>query len=115
MPNFLMPRLNFSARSNGYWNGHEGSGALSESGRVDIYIFFYFTSALADLLIRLVFRLPEEADVLDEPRLDVLVVHELAEDVKLLAQELVGEIDLSCQRGKRLLFYCSLYSVASCS
>lgn len=56
--------------------------------------------AQPDLLIRLVFSLPEEADVLDEPRLDVFVVHELAEDVKLLAQELVGEIHLSCQRGR---------------
>lgn len=46
------------------------------------------------LLIGLVLGLPEEADVLDQPRLDVLVVHELAEDVELLAQELVGEVHL---------------------
>lgn len=46
------------------------------------------------LLIRLVLCLSEEADVLDESGLDVFVVHELAEDVKLLAQELVGEIHL---------------------
>lgn len=46
------------------------------------------------LLIRLVLCLPEEADVFDESRLDVFVVHKLAEDVKLLPQELVGEIHL---------------------
>lgn len=49
--------------------------------------FFY-------LLIRLVLRFSEEADVLDESGLDVLVIHELAKDVKLLPQELVGEIHL---------------------
>lgn len=46
------------------------------------------------LLIRLVFCFSEEADVLDESRLDVFVVHKLAEDVKLLPQELVGKIHL---------------------
>lgn len=46
------------------------------------------------LLIRLVLCFSEEADVLDESGLDVLVVHKLTEDVKLLPQELVGEIHL---------------------
>lgn len=46
------------------------------------------------LLIGLVLCFSEEADVLDESGLDVFVVHELTEDVKLLPQELVGEIHL---------------------
>ena len=46
------------------------------------------------LLVGLVLGLPVEADVLDQPGLDVLVVHELAEDVELLAEELVGEVHL---------------------
>lgn len=46
------------------------------------------------LLIRLVLCFSEEADVLDESGLDVFVVHKLAENVKLLTQELVGEIHL---------------------
>ena len=54
----------------------------------------YSPSAFSYLLIRLVLCFSEEADVLDESRLDVLVVHKLAEDVKLLPQELVGEIHL---------------------
>lgn len=36
----------------------------------------------------------EEADVLNQSGLDVFVVHKLAEDVKLLPQELIGEIHL---------------------
>lgn len=100
MPNFLMPRLNFSARSKGYWDGHKGGGvkAFNQSGISFLRVRRFVPT---DLLIRLVFCLPEEADVLDEPRLDVLVIHELAEDVKLLTQELVGEIDLSCPRQKK--------------
>lgn len=46
------------------------------------------------LLVRLVLCFSEESDVLDQPGLDVLIVHELAEDVKLLPQKLVGEINL---------------------
>lgn len=49
-------------------------------------------------LIRLVLCFPEESDVLDESGLDVLIVHELAEYVKLLPQELIGKINL---RGKK--------------
>lgn len=45
-------------------------------------------------LIRLVLCFSEESDVLDESGLDVLVVHELAEYVKLLPQELIGKINL---------------------
>lgn len=44
------------------------------------------------LLIGLVLSFSEEANVFDQSGLNVLVIHELAEDVKLLAQELVGEI-----------------------
>ena len=50
------------------------------------------------LLVGLVLGLPVEADVLDQPGLDVLVVHELAEDVELLAEELVGEVHLREER-----------------
>lgn len=50
--------------------------------------------ATSYLLIRLVLCFSEEADVLDEPGLDVFIVHKLAEDVELLLQELVGEIHL---------------------
>lgn len=46
------------------------------------------------LLIRLILCFSEESDVLDESGLDVLIVHELAEYVKLLPQELVGKINL---------------------
>lgn len=46
------------------------------------------------LLIRLVLRFSEKADVLDESGLDVFVIHKLAEDVKLLSQELISEIHL---------------------
>lgn len=74
---------------------------LSESSEVEVPKFQKCAApSFSNLLIRLVFCLPEEADVLDEPRLDVFVVHELAEDVKLLPQELVGEIHLPCQRRK---------------
>ena len=52
------------------------------------------TKPVSYLLIRLVLCLSEEADVLDESGLDVFVVHKLTEDVKLLPQELVGEIHL---------------------
>lgn len=52
------------------------------------------TPSVSYLLIRLVLCFPEEANVLDESGLDVFVVHELTEDVELLAQELVGEIHL---------------------
>lgn len=45
-------------------------------------------------LIRLVLCFSEESDVLDESGLDVLIVHELAEYVKLLPQELIGKINL---------------------
>jgi len=38
-------------------------------------------------------RYLEEADVLEEPCLDVLVVEELGEDDKLLSKELVGKVD----------------------
>lgn len=50
--------------------------------------------AFSYLLIRLVLGFSEEADILDESGLDVFVVHKLAEDVKLLPQELIGEIHL---------------------
>lgn len=43
----------------------------------------------------------EESDVLDKSGLDVLVVHELAEYVKLLPQELVGKINLMEQTNKK--------------
>lgn len=46
------------------------------------------------LLIRLVLCFSEEADVLDESGFDMFVIHKLTEDVKLLTQELVGEIHL---------------------
>lgn len=49
---------------------------------------------LSHLLIRLILGFSEEADILDESGLDVFIVHELTEDVKLLAQELVSEVDL---------------------
>lgn len=49
---------------------------------------------VANLLIRLILGFPEEAHVLDQPGLDVLVVHELTEYVEFLPQELVGEIHL---------------------
>lgn len=50
------------------------------------------------LLVRLVLGLPEEADILDESGLDVLIVHKLAEDVELLTQKLVGEVHLEGER-----------------
>lgn len=46
-------------------------------------------------MVRLILYLPEKADVLNEPGLDVFVIHELAEDVKLFPQELIGKIDLT--------------------
>ena len=45
------------------------------------------------LLVGLHVVLAEELPVLDEARLDVLVVHELGEDEELLPQELVREVD----------------------
>lgn len=53
------------------------------------------------LLIRLILCFSEEPDVLDESGLDVLIVHELAEYVKLLPQELVGKINLMEQTNER--------------
>ena len=53
-----------------------------------------YMNSSSHLLIRLVLCFPEEADVLDESGFDVFVVHKLTEDVKLLTQELVGEIHL---------------------
>lgn len=50
--------------------------------------------SLSYLLVRLVLCFSEEANVLDEPGFDVFVIHELTEDIKLLAQELVGEVHL---------------------
>ena len=46
------------------------------------------------LLIRLIFGLPKEADVLDESGLDMLVIHELTENVELLPEKLVCEVYL---------------------
>lgn len=56
--------------------------------------------AFSYLLIRLVLCFSEKADVLDESGLDVFVVHKLTEDVKLLPQELVGEIHLTKGEGR---------------
>lgn len=55
--------------------------------------------AISYLLIRLVLCFSEEADVLDEPGLDVFIVHKLAEDEELLPQELVGKIHLGDNGG----------------
>ena len=49
---------------------------------------------LASNLVKLVPALPEEPDVLGQPRLDLLVEQELGEDGgELLPQKLVGEVD----------------------
>lgn len=65
------------------WTWGRDNAALLKPGALEPY-----------LLVRLVLCFSEEADVLDEPGFDVLVVHELAEDVKLFPQELVGEVHL---------------------
>lgn len=51
-------------------------------------------------MVRLILYLPEKADVLNESGLDVFVIHELAEDVKLFPQELKGKIDLTGETGR---------------
>lgn len=98
MPSFLMPRLNFSARSNGYWNRNTYNSAEQELKSNE---FRDAALSLSYLLIRLVLCFSEEADVLDESRLDVFVVHKLAEDIKLLPQELVGKIHLIWGEGRK--------------
>lgn len=46
------------------------------------------------LLVGLILGFPEEADVFDESGFDVLVIHELTENVELLAEELICEVHL---------------------
>lgn len=90
-----MPRLNFSARSNGYYN--KNNRWLKSQGLAT----WIKSPQYSYLLIRLILCFSEESDVLDESGLDVLIVHELAEYVKLLPQELVGKINLMAQTNKR--------------
>lgn len=55
------------------------------------------TNLLSYLLIGLIFGLPEEADVLDESGLDVLIIHKLTEDVELLPKKLICEVNLKME------------------
>lgn len=48
----------------------------------------------AHLLVGLILGFPEKADVFDESGFDVLVIHELTENVELLAEELIREVHL---------------------
>lgn len=48
-----------------------------------------------NLLIWLIFSFPEEPDVFDKPGLDVLIVHELTENVELLSEELISKVYLN--------------------
>lgn len=46
-------------------------------------------------MIGLVFSFSEEPDVFDKPGFDVLIVHELTENVEFLAQELISKVNLN--------------------
>lgn len=45
-------------------------------------------------MVGLILGFPEEADVFDESGFDVLIIHELTENVELLAEELICEVHL---------------------
>lgn len=68
---------------------------LNRCSRQKEDIFSLQPATKTDLLVRIEVVLSEEAPVLDEARLDVVVVHELREDVELLPQELVREVHLN--------------------
>lgn len=57
-------------------------------------------SQTAYLVVILIFNFPKESDIFDQSGFDVLVIHELAEDIKFLSQKLVCEIYLKKSRKK---------------
>lgn len=90
-----MPRLNFSARSKGYFKQQ----TPTEKHVFKKFILLQFEKMTCKwkptyFLVGLILGFPEEADVFDESGFDVLVIHELTENVEFLAEELIREVHL---------------------
>lgn len=70
-----------------YLQAHEISATFS-TGYSQVF------KKLLYLVIILILDFPEESDVFDKPGFDMFIIHELAKNIKLFPQKLVGEVDL---------------------